>query len=642
MKKFLLILALVFPNLIAVTQAQPLKSAADVSRSEHDMLTATNIQPGRDTTGYDLHYMALHLSINPDTLLISGTVEAEFTARESSLNKVIFDLHDNLEVTQATSEGQSLAYTHQDHLLTITLPNTLNQGAQQEVAINYHGVPSSEGFGSFEQGSHNDTPIIWTLSEPYGARDWFPCKQWLRDKVDSLDVFVKHPSRYKAASNGVLVSEQIQNDTTITHWRHRYPIATYLIAVAITDYVSYSDYLEMPDGDSLQILNYVYPENENNAREKTPNILPVMELYNELFIPYPFSEEKYGHAQFGWGGGMEHQTMSFMGSFGHHLMAHEVAHQWFGNYITCGSWKEIWLNEGFAVYLTGLTYERMFEGNYWRPWRESTIENVTSEPGGSVIVYDTSSVSRVFNGRLTYNKAGYVLHMLRKQIGDSAFFQGIRAYLKDTALINNYAHTADVRRHLEAAADTTLTEYFQDWLYGEGYPIYSLQWSQNEDGIFSVKVGQKTSTPDVDFFEMHITLKAKGLTRDTLLQFHHTQKEQTFAANLDFQVEEIMFNPELSILTKDAEVMYLEKIEQGSNIKLSPNPVKQRLRIQLKNKIQPQILRIFSAKGKLVKVYASPAQSNPFYLNVTDLSNGTYILEIKTNEGNISQVFLKM
>ncbi|NOZ35444.1 MAG: M1 family metallopeptidase [Chlorobi bacterium] len=113
------------------------------------------------------------------------------------------------------------------------------------------------------------------------------------------------------------------------HWKHRHPIAAYLIAIAVTNYSSYSDYVTLTTGENIEVLNYVYPENLTSAQNNTPNVLDVIQLYSDLFIPYPFADEKYGHAQFGWGGGMEHQTMSFMHGFSHHLMAHELAHQWF-------------------------------------------------------------------------------------------------------------------------------------------------------------------------------------------------------------------------------------------------------------------------------------------------------------------------
>jgi len=170
-----------------------------------------------------------------------------------------------------------------------------------------------------------------------------------------------------------------------------------------------------------------------------------MNLYTTLFEEYPFANEKYGHAQFGWGGGMEHTTVSFMGSFGRNLIAHELAHQWFGNKITCGSWKDIWLNEGFATYLSGLTIENLDGNSAFITWKQQRINSITSQPNGAVYLTDsdTTSVNRIFNGRLSYDKGSMVLHMLRKKLGDADFFQGLKNYLADANHAYGYAKTED-------------------------------------------------------------------------------------------------------------------------------------------------------------------------------------------------------
>ena len=157
---------------------------------------------------------------------------------------------------------------------------------------------------------------MWTLSQPYGARDWWPCKQTLSDKIDSLDVYVTCPAAYRSAGNGLRVAEYLDaSGQKVCHWRHRYPIATYLVCMAVTDYVEYFDYADIQSG-TLPIQNYVYAEELTYAQQNSPLAVPMMELFDSLFIPYPFAQEKYGHVMFGWGGGMEHQTMSFMGNFG--------------------------------------------------------------------------------------------------------------------------------------------------------------------------------------------------------------------------------------------------------------------------------------------------------------------------------------
>jgi len=200
------------------------------------------------------------------------------------------------------------------------------------------------------------------------------------------------------------------------------------VAIAVTNYAEYSDWLELEDGRKIEILNFVYPENLEKAKTETPVTAEMIALYNRLIGEYPFADEKYGHAQFGWGGGMEHQTMSFMYNFGFELVAHELAHQWFGDYITCGSWQDIWLNEGFATYLSGLVYENLLDGYWWPQFKKLNVERIVSQPGGSVYVKDTTNIETIFSGRLSYSKGAWILHMLRWTLGDEAFFEGMKSY----------------------------------------------------------------------------------------------------------------------------------------------------------------------------------------------------------------------
>lgn len=451
------------------------------ARAEQDIyLKKTVFAEPESYADYDLIYQRMEWEVDPAVSFIRGEITSHFVSQQTNLTEIEFDLHAEMIVDSITQKGQPIGFSRSQNKINVQLNETLSKGQTDSLSVFYQGEPPSTGFGSFTIDTHNQTPVLWTLSEPYGAMEWWPCKQSLADKIDSIDVIVTTPEPYRTASNGILVSENVIDGKRTMHWKHRYPIATYLVAIAVTNYADYSDFLETENGSEIEILNFVYPENETKAKSETPVTADIMALFNELIGEYPFANEKYGHAQFGWGGGMEHQTMSFMGNFGFELVAHELAHQWFGNYITLGSWQDIWLNEGFATYLSGLAYENMLDGVWWPSWKRLNHDRITSEPGGSVFVEDTTSVSRIFSSRLSYSKGAYLLHMLRWVLGDEPFFNAMRNYFNDPEVTNGFARTNQLIKHFETAGDTIFFEFFNDWFYGEGFPVYSVEFSQTD------------------------------------------------------------------------------------------------------------------------------------------------------------------
>ena len=451
------------------------------------------------TNNYNIVYHRCEWRIDPDTNYINGAVTTYFKPTVAGFNQIQFDLTTILTVDSVKYHNAPLVFAQMTgDLLQITLPGIIPINTLDSMTVYYQGAPVSGGFGSFNHTTHSGTPIIWTLSEPFGAKDWWPCKQDLVDKIDSLDIIVTTPQINRVGSNGLLVSETLSGTDKIYHWKTRYPIAAYLLGIAVTNYVFYSNYVPLSPTDSLQVLNYVYPESFVSAQSLTPDIINVIKFYDSLTIVYPFANEKYGHAQFGWGGGMEHQTMTFVVSFNHSLIAHECAHQWFGDHVTCGSWQDIWLNEGFATYFEGLTEERFFPST-WQAWKQDKITGITSHPDGSVLCDDTTSVNRIFDSRLSYDKGSYLLHMLKWKLGDSTFFKGLKDYLNDPFLAGGYAKTPDLKAHLESASGQSLTNFFNEWYYNQGYPSYQINYSQFGNAV-TIIANQTQSDPSVSFF----------------------------------------------------------------------------------------------------------------------------------------------
>lgn len=572
---------------------------------------------------WDLTYNRLTLDVDPAVKYISGNVYFEFESLVNRLEKVSIDLSGNMNVNAVTCNGRGLEFVHRDNRVEIMLPETLDRNEMGTFEIVYEGDPVATGFGSFQQSFHDGVPVITTLSQPEGARNWWPCKQSLSDKIDSIDVVVTSPLVYRTASNGVLVADNVSGSTRTCHWKHRHPITTYLVFISTTNYAVFTDEVVLPGGENVEIVNYVYPEQLEEAREKLSITGDYLYFYSEMFTAYPFSDEKYGHAQCSWGGGMEHQTMSSMGSFSRALIAHEMAHQWFGDYITCESWNEIWLNEGFATYLTALTYER-FWPKYWDDWRKGTVDMIKSEPGGSVYVYDATGIERIFDSRLSYNKAAYVLHMLRGQLGDELFFESVRSYLRDPRAVNGFAATSVLKENFELVADTTLDEFFADWVYGEGYPVIQMQWASDGQKI-QVKLEQAPSVTGGPFFEMGMPCVVYKNGEESVHWLHQTQQDEFFNFDYAGYPDSVVFDPERWILCEKSSWQAAVSTFDKQGVLIEYNNRNKKMYIDIPGDLEADIY-ILGLNGK--KMQHNRWSSFQKQFSLSGFSPGVYIVTV--------------
>ena len=597
-----------------------------------------------NTGNYDLKYHRLELNVDPSVAFISGDITSYFVAK-NSMSTITFDLASNMTVNQVMQRGNSLSFSHIADELVITLPSTQNTGILDSLTVNYSGNPQFSGLGSFEQNQHNGDPIIWTLSEPYGAKAWWPCKQDLIDKIDSIDVFMTTPrfnpsnEEYISVSNGLEQSQIVNGTEKTTHFKHRYPIPAYLIAIAATNYEVYSHTVPN-NGNPFDVVNYVYPEDLASAQSNTPVTVDIMNVFTDLFEEYPFANEKYGHAQFGWGGGMEHTTVSFMGNFGRNLIAHELAHQWFGNKITCGSWKDIWLNEGFATYLSGLIFENLDGNDVFTVWKQQRTDVITSEPNGAVYLSDTdtTNVSRIFSGRLTYRKGAMVLHMLRKKLGDATFFQALQDYLSTETLAYDYAKTEDFINIVETSSGEDLTEFFSDWLFNEGYPSYTVEWNQPSSNQVSITLNQTQSDPSVSFFEAPVRLRlisTIGQEMDIVLD--HTQNQQNFIEPVGFEINNIVFDPEADLISANNNVLLsTDDVELNNQLIVYPNPTSEILNIEKPDALDISEIKVYNTLGQLISQL--PFNSA---IDTSSFSSGLLFIQFQTNDGVITKSVLK-
>ncbi|WP_040280647.1 M1 family aminopeptidase [Psychroserpens damuponensis] len=616
--------------------------------SESEAKSALNLMMQRsnlNTGNYNLKYHRLELEVDPGVAFISGAITSYFEAK-SDLSTITFDLSSNMIVSQVLQRGNALTFTQNtDDELVITLPTIQNTGVLDSLTVSYSGNPISSGLGSFAQNQHNGDPVIWTLSEPYGAKAWWPCKQDLIDKIDSVDVYMTTPQfnpsneEYISVSNGLEQSQIVNGTQKTTHFKHRHPIPAYLIAIAATNYEVYSHTVPN-NGNPFDIVNYVYPESLANAQVSTPITVDIMNIFSNLFEEYPYADEKYGHAQFGWGGGMEHTTVSFMGNFSRNLVAHELAHQWFGNKITCGSWKDIWLNEGFATYLSGIVIENLDGNDDFRLWKQQRNNSITSQPDGAVYLtdQDTTSIGRIFSSRLSYNKGSMVLHMLRKKLGDTPFFQAMQTYLASSEHAYDYAKTEDFISIVETSTGENLTEFFNDWLYNQGYPSYTINWNQPSTNEVAITINQAQSHTSVSFFEAPVPIRLIGSLGETLnLVLDNTTNGQYFLETVNFNVQNIIFDPESDLISRNNNVLLsIDDLAIKNALLIYPNPTTEILFIDKPSSLDISEVKIFNTLGQLV----NQSQFSTT-LDTTTWTSGMFFIQFQTKDGVITKTVLK-
>ncbi|MBD3160620.1 MAG: hypothetical protein GF346_00670 [Candidatus Eisenbacteria bacterium] len=436
-----------------------------------------------------------------------GVVEAEIRVVDESLDAILFDLSAAMPVDSAFVDGAPAEFTHAGGDLTITPPDPLAQGSRASVRVHYQGDPSGGASGAFGWDEHDGTPLIWTLSEPIGARDWWPCKDSPHDKADSLDVLLRVENWMVPTSNGLLVDVREEDDGSLTyHWSHRYPITTYLVSVTASDFVRIAESYPTAEGDTLLLEHFVYPEKVDQAHEDFSITGPAIDVLADRFGPYPFPEEKYGHTLFGWGGAMEHQTNTSYGARlvnGSHtydwILVHEAAHQWWGDMTSPADWREIWLNEGFASYAEALWFEEQGGPETYRAYMNTS--QFVRDPSGPL--YDPPAL---FDTNTVYNKGAWAVHMLRGVLGDSLFFAGLAEYRARTAYRSTT--TAELREILEEVSGRPLDWFFDPWIYGVDRPQYVVSFlPTGEPGMRGVAVHIDQVQRGAPFFPMPIDLR---------------------------------------------------------------------------------------------------------------------------------------
>ncbi len=585
----------------------------------------------------DITHVNMRMDAQPNRQIIYGDVTISYTLSQS-IDTLWLDFDSSKTMRVATvqdNNNQNLNYYRADNFLVIPLTATQSIGSSNKIRIVYSGVPQGPDIQNYFK---SDDKHVWTRSEPYGARYWWPCIMSLQDKIDSCDIYLVHPKQYTGVTNGLLQAVDSSRSNAVSHWKHSYPMVFYLLAFSIGEYSHISQDLKW-SSDSIRVENYVFKGQEFWVANAENQLIETFALFDSLFGKYPFNREHYGHVQTSMGGGMEHQTMSHMQDLNQPLVAHELAHQWFGNMVTCGSWEDIWLNESFATYLTALTHEAGFGNSSWMGWKRNVTNFITRTNTGSVFPVDTLNFSILFSSRLTYNKGAYVLHTLRHEIGDNAFFSGIHNFLYDPNLNHKFAKTINLISHLERTSGRDLTEFFDDWYKGEGHPNLELLYTLDGNQLYMElsQTGSSALSPLFDF-KVPVAVYKNGVRKDFELDI--TQSIELFTVTFSALPDSVKIDPDYDVLIGERKVIEGTHINVGleesaglnNAFTLYPNPSKDYLVVKkIRNTnttLGPHGVTIIDSQQRVVK--RGELIGNELRLNTGDLSAGIYSVELNT------------
>ncbi len=500
-------------------------------------------------TDYDVRFYDIYIRVNDTTAIIYGRVLMVATATVDGLTSAQVDFYSNMTIDSIVGPAGALAYSRAGNVVTVTLGQTYNTGQSFEFDFYYHGHPIEGGFQAFSFDTNQwGKKVISSLSEPYYARTWWPCKDRPDDKADSFNIAIEVDSGFYCGSNGSLDSTVASSANSHTfYWSVRYPMVSYLFSVAISKYqVWYDKYIYNGGLDTMPIINAVYPEQYTYSLPRYGITPTAIQYLSESFGPYPFLTEKYGHANFEWGGGMEHQTMTSMagsGSFGFSeaVVVHELGHQWWGNMITCKDWHHIWLNEGFASYCEAQYY---LKKNGWASYH-SYMVSMAYAGGGSIYIVDTTNVGIIF-GTIVYDKGAWVLHMLRRILGEANFATAMSAWYNSPYRFGS-ATTEEFRDVVEAATGINIHDFIQDWIYGTYRPNYNYTYWQEPNpaggqNVYMVVKQIQTTNPQVFHMPVDFFLDYASGPDDTI-KFTVDARKEFFKFNLPSSPLNIELDP---------------------------------------------------------------------------------------------------
>lgn len=488
--------------------------------------------------------------------------------------------------------------------------------------------------------------IGYTMSEPFDARLWMPCFDDPSDKA-TCDITVTVPQGYVAGSNGTLINVTSQDSTTTFYWHENYPLTTYLMCITASKYSTFSHYYHkiINPSDSIEVKYYCWQADSAGSRfsavlvfEKTALMI---ERFSRIYGEYPF--EKYGMAvAYPFGAfGMEHQTLTTMHRsiisvanypYYEDVIAHELAHQWWGNLVTCQSFADIWLNEGFASYSEALWREKEYgRASYYQKMRNFLIFNSTWQGA----IYDPQSQGFPIFGSNVYHKGAWVLHMLRGVVGDTMFFTILANYR--AAYGYSMATTANFQSVVNFTTGENYDWFFNQWIYGRGWPKYTFTTSWDpSDRKYFVTVAQ---TQDFlwPVFRMPIEFRVHTINGNRTYVVVDSLREQTFKFEPGTQPDSLQFDPQNIILKQVVTKPGIDNIPLNLVLyKNYPNPFNPETTIEFDIPHTTRVrLDVYDVLGRLVDTImdeVKPVGTTRVRYGGEGLASGVYFVRLQAQE----------
>lgn len=608
-----------------------------------------------DVLNYKLYFDIYNCYLNPYPKTFTAKNEITFKV-DSTLNFIKLNAVNTSIVVDSVGLA-GISFTHTGNILTINLNRTYNPAETAIVRVCYHHLNVSDGAFYVRNG------FLFTDSEPEGARKWFPCWDKPSDKA-LLDLTARVPSTVKLGSNGRLADSTKIADTIYYHWISRDPIATYLMVM--TSKVNYNLNIvnwTNPNTSEIVPMRFYYNTGENmtNLNAMKAMIIPMTTYYSQLFGDHPF--EKNGFAtlnnDFTWGG-MENQTLTSFcpDCWESSLMAHEFAHQWFGDMITCATWADIWLNEGFATYIEALWTENQSGYNAYKSEINSNANYyLNNNPGWAISVPEwaitTPDVNILFNYAITYLKGCCVLHQLRYTLGDSLFFAAIKTYAMDTENFKYQPATiGDFMTKINSVTGQNLDWFFNEWIFQPNHPNYQNSYYFQNIGNGNWQVNFLAKQTNSYYFKMPIEIKIFfANSSDTTIKVMNDSNNQFFSFQFNKQPNNLQFDPNNNIVLKTASLSFnnIEEINATTKSQLfqnEPNPCSKETIINYLIKENGMVnISLFDNKGILIQKLVDEYQiAGKYSINFDshELSPGSYYYKMQTGNTMITKKLIKI